>query len=76
MVSNVRPEGSQNWGDNVFEGLSVGPEENGLVSTYLAAHDLAPNTRRATETTCGSSPVGSAMPIGNRSPSSGSRSGT
>ncbi len=47
MMSNVRPEGSQNWGDNVFEGLSVGPEENGLVSTYLAAHDLAPNTRRA-----------------------------
>ena len=47
MVSNFRPEDSQNWGDNVFEGLSVGPEENGLVSTYLAAHDLAPNTRRA-----------------------------
>ena len=47
MVSNFRPEGSQNWGDNVFKDLSVGPEENGLVSTYLAAHDLAPNTRRA-----------------------------
>ena len=47
MVSNVRPEGSQNWGDNVFKGLSVGPEESGLVSTYFAAHDLAPNTRRA-----------------------------
>ncbi|MGA2033222.1 MAG: tyrosine-type recombinase/integrase, partial [Thermoguttaceae bacterium] len=36
-----------NSGDNVFEGLTVGPEENRLVSTYLAAHDLAPNTRRA-----------------------------
>ena len=47
MVSNFRPEDRQNWGDNVFEGLSVGPEENRLVSTYLAAHDLAPNTRRA-----------------------------
>ena len=47
MVSNFRREGSQNWGDNVFEGLSVGPEESGMVSAYLATHDLAPNTRRA-----------------------------
>jgi len=47
MVSNFRREGSQNWGDNVFENLSVGPEENGLVATYLAAHDLASNTFRA-----------------------------
>ncbi len=46
-MSNFRPEGCQNWGDNVFGGLSVGPDENRLVSTYLAAHDLAPNTRRA-----------------------------
>ena len=47
MVSNLRPEDSQNSGDNVFGGLSVGPEEERLVGRYLAAHDLAPNTRRA-----------------------------
>ena len=37
----------QNSGDNVFESLSVGPEEAALVSDYLGAHDLAPNSRRA-----------------------------
>jgi integrase/recombinase XerC len=47
MVSNLRPEGSQNSGDNVFAGLSVGPEEECLVGQYLAAHDLSKNTRRA-----------------------------
>ena len=47
MVSNLRPEDSQNSGDNVFGGLSVGPEEERLVGQYLAAHDLSPNTRRA-----------------------------
>ena len=46
-MSNFRPESSQNRGDNVFEGLFVGPEENGLVMTYLATHDFASNTRRA-----------------------------
>ena len=77
MVSNVRPEGSQNWGDNVFEGLSVGPDENRFVGQYLAAHDLAPPTVAArSETTCGSSRPGSVMPIGSRSPSSESLSGT
>ena len=47
MVSKSRPEDRQNWGDNVFEGLSVGPEENGLVLAYLTGHDLAANSRRA-----------------------------
>jgi len=47
MVSKSRPEDRQNSADNVFVGLSVGPKENGLVSTYLTAHDLSPNTRRA-----------------------------
>ena len=47
MVSKSRPEDRQNWGDNVFEGLLVGPEETGLVCAYLANHDLAPNSRRA-----------------------------
>lgn len=37
----------QNSGDNVFEGLSVGTDEAALVSDYLGAHDLAPNSRRA-----------------------------
>ena len=47
IVSKFRPESSQNRGDNVFEGLFVGPEENGLVMTYLATHDFASNTHRA-----------------------------
>jgi hypothetical protein len=47
MVSNFRPEGSQNWGDNVFRHCSVGPEEASLVRDYLAAHDFAANSRRA-----------------------------
>jgi site-specific recombinase XerD len=47
MASNLRPEGSQNSGDNVFNRLSVGPDEERLAGQYLAAHDLAPNTRRA-----------------------------
>ncbi len=37
----------KNTGDNVFNGLSVGPEEPSLVSDYLNAHDFAPNSRRA-----------------------------
>ena len=38
----------KNSGDNVFRGLSVGPEENiAWSSRYLAAHDFAANTRRA-----------------------------
>ena len=35
MVSNSCRQDSQNWGDNVFESLSVGPEEAALVSDYL-----------------------------------------
>jgi integrase/recombinase XerC len=47
MVSNLRPEGSQNSGDNVFSGRSVGPGEERLVGQYLAAQDMSHNTRRA-----------------------------
>ena len=47
MVSDLRPEDSQNPGDNVFTGLIVGPDEERLVGQYLAAHDLSRNTRRA-----------------------------
>ena len=50
MVSDLRREGSQNSGDNVFKGLSVGSDEAGLVGQYLAAHDMSPNTRRAIRT--------------------------
>jgi hypothetical protein len=44
MVSNFRPEGSQNWGDNVFRHGSVGPEVATLHSfrhqciTWLTRH--------------------------------------
>ena len=47
MVSNSRPQDSQNWDDNVFSGLLVGTEEAGLVSGYLASHDFSEHTRRA-----------------------------
>lgn len=47
MVSNSRPQGSQNSDDNVFAGLISGPEEAGLVVAYLADHDFSPHTRRA-----------------------------
>lgn len=33
--------------DNVFQGLNVGPDESGLVASYLAAHDFSEHTRRA-----------------------------
>ena len=47
MVSNSCPQGSQNWHDNVFEGLLVGTEEASLVAGYLAGHDFSDHTRRA-----------------------------
>ena len=47
MVSNSRPQGSQNWHDNVFSGLLVGTEEASLVAGYLAGHDFSEHTRRA-----------------------------
>jgi integrase/recombinase XerC len=47
MVSDFRPQGSQNWGDKVFKGIPVGPDEAALVQSYLDAHDFSPNTRRA-----------------------------
>jgi site-specific recombinase XerD len=47
MVSNLHPEGRQNWDDNVFHGLLVGQEEPSLVSAYLAGHDFSEHTRRA-----------------------------
>jgi len=47
MVSNFRPEGRQNWGDNVFQGVPVGAAEASLFSSFLDAHDFSANTRRA-----------------------------
>jgi site-specific recombinase XerD len=37
----------KNSGDNVFDGIPVGTDEASLFSQYLAAHDLAANSRKA-----------------------------
>jgi len=47
MASNFRPEGRQNSGDKVFEGIPVGKEESALFAAFLNGHDFSPNTRRA-----------------------------
>lgn len=47
MVSELRPQGRKNPGDNVFDGISVGPEEGPLFAAFLEAHDLSANSRRA-----------------------------
>jgi integrase/recombinase XerC len=47
MPSDLRPEGGQNSGDNVFEGIPVGKEEGALFIAFLAAHDFSANSRRA-----------------------------
>lgn len=47
MVSSSRPEGRQNWPDNVFGTIPVGPDEASLILGYLAAHDFSPHTCRA-----------------------------
>jgi integrase/recombinase XerC len=46
-MSNRNPEGRRNSGDNVFDGLSVGPDEASLFGRFLASFDFAHNTRRA-----------------------------
>jgi site-specific recombinase XerD len=46
-MSNSRPEGRQNWRDNVFDGLLVGTEESSLAAGYVADHDFSPHTRHA-----------------------------
>src|SRR5690606_13970784 len=46
-VSDSRPEERKNTNDNVFQGLHVGTEENGLVASHLAAHDFTEHTRKA-----------------------------
>jgi integrase/recombinase XerC len=47
MASNLRPEGRQNSGDKVFEGIPVGKEEPALFTGFLDSHDFSANTRRA-----------------------------
>jgi site-specific recombinase XerD len=47
MASNLRPEGGQNSGDNVFEGIPVGKEEAAHFTGFLADHDFSENSRRA-----------------------------
>ena len=47
MLSNSRPEGRKNSGDNVFRGIPVAGDEAALFAQFLDAHDLAKNSRRA-----------------------------
>lgn len=46
-MSNLRPQGRQNSGDNVFEGVPVGPDEPTLYSEFINSMDLSANSRRA-----------------------------
>lgn len=46
-MSDLAPEGRQNSGDKVFDGLPVGPDEKSLFEQFLAGVDFAANTRRA-----------------------------
>ncbi len=46
-MSNSRPEGRQNSGDMVFEGIPVGEGEMILAAQFMASNDFSENTRRA-----------------------------
>jgi site-specific recombinase XerD len=46
-MSNLRPEDSQNCGDNVFRNIPVGPNESMLFEQFINSLDLAVNSRRA-----------------------------
>lgn len=46
-MSHSSPEDRKNWGDNVFHGIPVGPEEASLFTQFLVSNDLADNSRRA-----------------------------
>ena len=37
----------KNWGDKVFDGIPVGPDEPSLFGRFLSAHDFSANSRRA-----------------------------
>ncbi len=47
MPSDLRPEGGQNSGDKVFEGIPVGREEAARFTAFLDSHDFSANSRRA-----------------------------
>ena len=46
-MSNSRPQGRQNSGDDVLAGIPVGKKEGRLFTAFLDAHDFARNSRRA-----------------------------
>jgi integrase/recombinase XerC len=46
-MSNFRQQGRQNSADSVFAGIPAGKNEADLFAGFLAAHDFAPNSRRA-----------------------------
>jgi integrase/recombinase XerC len=46
-MSNSCREAGQNWDDNVFDGIPVGPEEAGLLTSFMSGQDVSKNTRRA-----------------------------
>ena len=46
-MTRSRPESRQNSGDNVFRGIPVGQDEASLFDRFMAASDLADNSRRA-----------------------------
>lgn len=47
MMSDFCSEDRKNSGDNVFRDIPVAGDEPTLFAQFLAAHDLAPNSRRA-----------------------------
>ena len=47
MVSTSCPEGRKNSGDKVFDGIPVGPDEPGLVLSFIENNDFSIQTRRA-----------------------------
>jgi integrase/recombinase XerC len=47
MLSNSCSDHSQNWGDNVFEGITVREEETSLFRQFISAHDFSPHTTKA-----------------------------
>src|SRR5579859_2450202 len=46
FLEHSGPQAMKNSAENVFDGISVGPEEADLVRAYLAATDFAPGSRR------------------------------
>jgi site-specific recombinase XerD len=44
---NCCPQGRQNWGDNVFEGIHARPEEGSLFGQFIASQDFSPHTVKA-----------------------------